>query len=142
MKFPKPQNQAEREALNSVFERISAEWGFAPGFGPSDLFQHWRKFVQEVEDGYQLSVCDFTFDLSMRDLLEEIKEAVPLRFRQEVDVALRPWDERFWLATQPSIKPIEAGVEENVKEWWFRIPKRSGPELESYLLREGLLGHR
>lgn len=142
MRFPKPKNKAEREALDSSFERIRSEWGFAPGFGPSKLLQHWQKFVQEVEEGYQLSIHDFTFDLSMRDLLEEIKEAVPLRFREEIETIIRPWDERFRLATQPSNKPIEAGIEEDAKEWWFRIPNRAGPEVERYLLAEGLLGRR
>ena len=103
-------SQEEREALDSTFARIRAEWAFAPGFGPSELLQHWHKFVQEVEEGYNLSIHDFTFDLSMRDLLEEVKEAVPLRLRQQIENAIRPVDERFKLATQPSTEPIELGV--------------------------------
>jgi hypothetical protein len=142
MKFPEPKNKEEREALGSSFERIRGEWGFAPGFGPSKLLQHWQRFVQEVEEGYRLSIYDFTLDLEMRDLLEEIKEAVPLRLRQEIEMALRPWDERFRLATQPSDRPIDAGVEEDAKEWWFRIPNHAGPEVEGYLVSKGLIGHR
>lgn len=142
MKFPKPQNKVEREALGSAFERLRSEWGFAASFGPSNLLEKWKRFVQEVEEGYRLSIDDYTHDLSMRDLLEEIKEAVPLRLREEIDVALHSWDERFRLATQPSITPIEEGVDADAKDWWFRIPYRSGPDVERYFMERGLLGRR
>jgi len=142
MKFHKPQNRAEREALISVFERIREEWGFATSFKPSRLLEKWKRFVLEVEAGYRLSIHDYVHDLYMRDLLEEVKEAVPPRLREEIDVVLRPWDELFLLVTQPSINPIDTEVEEGARDWWFRIPCRSGPELQRYLLEMGLLGRR
>jgi hypothetical protein len=142
MEFPKPQNRAEREALISAFEKIREEWGFAASFKPSMLLEKWKRFVLEVEVGYRLSIEDYTHDLSMRDLLEEVKEAIPPRLREEIDVVLRPYDEIFFLVTQPSINPIDTGVEEGARDWWFRIPYRSGPEIQSYLLEMGLLGRR
>lgn len=142
MRFPRPKNRAEREALDSAFGRVRSEWAFAPTYSPSKLLQHWEKFVQEVEAGYQLSIYDFTLDLSLRDALEEVKEAVPPRLRQEIEAALLPWDERFTLATQPSLSPIEAGTEQNANPWWFRIPKSAGPEMERYLLERGLIGRQ
>ncbi|MEO6196257.1 MAG: hypothetical protein ABIS20_24820 [Thermoanaerobaculia bacterium] len=116
--------------------------GFAASFKPSRLLEKWRRFALEVEVGYQLSIEDYTHDLSMRDLLEEVKEAVPPRLRKEIDIVLQPWDERFFLATQPSTNPVDPGVEADAKDWWFRIPDRSGPEAQSYLLEMGLLGRR
>jgi hypothetical protein len=138
MKFPEPKNDGEHEALELVFNQVRGEWGFASGFGPSELLRHWQEFVQEVEDGYKLSIYDFTFDLSMRDVLEEIQAAVPLRLRQEIEAVLLPLDERYKCATLPSEKPIDAGADENAKEWWFRIPKLAGPEVEKYLFENGL----
>jgi hypothetical protein len=127
MKMLRTKNQEEREALKAVLGEIGAEWGFAKSFGLSDLLRKWKRFVVETEEGYQLSICDFTHDLWMRDLLEQVKEAVPVRLRQELDAEIEPWDKRFLLATEPSVRPIEPV--DGAREWWFRIPRISGQEL-------------
>jgi hypothetical protein len=140
MKFPIPQNNLEREALNSITAKIRKEWGFAESFGPAGIMEKWQKFVRQVEDGYQLSIHDFTHELSLRDTLEEIKNAVPSRLGQEIEATLRPWDERFYSATRFSSKPIDFAADEGLAEWWFRIPLRAGAAIEGYLLAEGFYG--
>jgi hypothetical protein len=136
-KFPRPRGRSEREALKAAFDRIRAEWGFARSYGPSDLLRCWEKFVQEVEMGYELSIYDFLYDLSLRDLFEEIKETVPLRLRQEIDEVLKPWDERYQLATEPSDRPLEVDIGDGAREWWFRVPKQAGADVERYLFERG-----
>ena len=131
MRFPKPQDPA------AVMERTREEWGFAKSFGLSRLLEKWERFVKDVEEGYSLSIYDFTHDLSMRDLLENVKEAVPLRLQHEIDVALRSLDARFMQATQPSDRPIEPVIDEDAKEWWYRIPKHAGWDVEKYLIEGG-----
>jgi hypothetical protein len=42
-------------------------------------------------------------------------------------------------ATYPSTEAIEAG-DQDAKEWWFRIPKHAGPDVERHLLEKVLLG--
>lgn len=142
MKFPKPQGVEERNVLDSVFKEIREEWGFAKSFGPSRLLEKWERFVKDVEEGYSLSIYDYTHELSMRDLLENVKERVPVRLRQEIEVALRPWDARFMQATQPSDRPIEPVVDEDAKEWWYRLPKHAGWDVERYLIEGGFRGRR
>lgn len=137
MKPPKPKGQEEREALSKIMEEIREEWGFTKSFDLSDLLRKWQNLVVETENGYQLSIHDFTHDLSMRDLLEQVKEAVPVRLRQELDAKIAPWDRRFWLATEASERPIEPF--DGAKEWWFRIPRLSSQELTESLMAEGLL---
>lgn len=117
---------------------IRQEWGFVKSFTSADLLENWCKFVQEVETGYQLSFYDFTHDLSMRDLIEEIEEAVPVRLKREIEDVVRPWDERYFRATRPSRRSIEIDCDP-ARQWWFRVPLISGQELTSYFLREGLL---
>lgn len=141
MRPPKPQGKVEREALSSAFEKIRAEWGLAPSFDLSDLLKKWKNFVQEVGDGYQLSIYDYFHDLEMRELLEEVKAAVPSRLHQEIDLELRPLDEKFFSCTMPSTKSIETEVEEGAGPWWFRIPQHAGPDVLKYLVEQGLL-HR
>ena len=123
--------------MNAIFAKIREEWGFSSGFGLPDLLRRWHEFVEEVESGYRSSVHDFVHELSLRDLLEEIGEAVPVRFRQELEANLKPLDERFWLATEPIPNPIEP-VEE-AREWWFRIPRVAGPDLMEALRMRHLI---
>lgn len=40
------------------------------------LVADWGKFVTEVEDGYDLTIYDYSNDLSIRDLLEELIQRV------------------------------------------------------------------
>ena len=139
MNPPRPQDRFEREALDSVMARIRDEWGFVRGFDLVALLAKWRSFVVGVEEGYQLSILDYEHDLCMRDLIEEVKEAVPPRLRQEIDTAIAPWDERLRQATWFSEKPIAPPVEDDAGEWWFRIPRAAGPELRKSLFERGVL---
>jgi hypothetical protein len=97
MKSPRPKNQEEREALKKVMEEVREEWGFVENLTFRICCGSGKDFVIKVERGYQLSIYDFTHDLSIRDLLEQVKEAVPVRFRQELGVEIELWDKRFGL---------------------------------------------
>lgn len=139
MNPPSPRDRSEREALDSVMAGIRDEWGFARSFDLGDLLKKWQTFVAGVENGYQLSIHDYEHDLSMRDLIEEVKDAVPLRLRQEIEAAIAPLDDRLSQATWLSEKPIAPPVEEGAGEWWFRIPHIAGSELRKNLLERGVL---
>ncbi len=98
--------------------------------------------MREVEQGYLLTIHDFTVDLALRDLLTTVQEAVTPDLQAQIGSALEPLDTRFRAATWRSDRPIHAPLEEPAAEWWFRIPLRAGPDLELYLFGEGLLPRR
>lgn len=137
MKTIKPR-RAERESIDKIFRPIREEWGFAPSFGLPELVRCWQMFVGENENGYQLSIYDYTHDLAMRDLLEQVRLQAPPRLAQELGMELDLLDERFRRASRPSSRPIAEPMEEPAGEWWFRIPNQAGKDIQSHIMERGL----
>ena len=103
------------------------------------LLQRWQDFVVQIERGYEDSIYEYTNDLSMRDLWEDLLRGVPQGLRQELSEWIRPWDERFYKATRGAERAILPGAREPLHWWWFRVPKRIGEELGADLRFEGIL---
>lgn len=136
MRTPAPENREERQVLEAALKRIRDEWKFPKSFGLVDLLKKWQAFVAEVETGYSSSIYDYTHDLSMRDLLENLKGQVPPRLQLELSEYIAPWDKRFSAATRPVAKPIDIPTESCHGEWWYRVPNIVGSEMGEYLLSE------
>lgn len=102
------------------------------------LAERWTRFVAEVEQGYRATIYDYTNDLSVRDLWEDLLLRVPQPLRAKLLVMLTPWDDRFYEATRPVVKPLHTGAEAG-RHWWFRVPKNLSGDLEGDLQSEGLL---
>ncbi len=128
----------EVHAVRVIEQRLSERAGYSLTL--SQLFQRWREFVTQVEQGYQDSIYEYTNDLSVRDLLEEILQEVPPSLREKLASWIRPWDARFDNATTR----LERAIFSNLAPkpcawWWFRMPKRLDKELESDLRAAGVL---
>lgn len=102
------------------------------------LVNKWAGFVEEVENGYDLSIYDYTNDLSVRDLLAELLGRVDRSTQIHARQLLQEWDERFRFATMTAPKALEAAPV-NSGWWWQRIPRVVKGELETDLRAEGLL---
>ncbi len=89
------------------------------------LFAEWEKFVKEVEDGYELTIYDYTNDLTIRGLIQEIIEGVP-HAGDAIEKAVQGLDERFTEATHP--EPSMARWARRVS-WLDRLPKKLVDEL-------------
>lgn len=129
----KAHDRQERDVLEAILKAIRAEWGFARTFGLPELVRRWKSFVLEVENGHELSIHDYTHDLAMRDLLQQVKSQVPQRLAEEIRTQIEEWDARYHQVTRPSERPIAEPLEEPAGGWWFRIPVHSGKELSQYL---------
>lgn len=128
----------ERQALESAITALS-EQAEQP-LSLNGLLQQWRLFVTEVERAYKASIYEYTNDLSIRDLLQEILLKVPDSLQNKLLELIQPWDTRFYEATLPCERPLLRGVtRERPSPWWFRIPKRRGDELEDDLISEGFI---
>jgi hypothetical protein len=105
---------------------------------------HWETTVESLEtSGYPLSDDDYFYELHLRGGLERILRAVP-SIRERVDPLLNSLDERFVRATRPTVKPLGGTVKDrksvpmNEVEWWyFRYPRKFGPELTEQGFRRG-----
>jgi len=103
----------------------------------ADLLTKWDRFVTALEQVYDDSIYEFTNDLSVRDLLEEIMVHSPKGLRAKLSKEVKDVDDRFLAVTKPSNRSILKS--EQPQWWWFRIPIESGSELESDLRAEGLI---
>lgn len=132
----------EKAELARAEEKLQKECGFAAGFGLSHLVEAWSRTVQQVEDGYDLSLYDFTHDLDLRDELEEIRAGLTRRLQRALSRLLEPLDTRFFEATQQTAEPLlPSAAGETLATWWSRVPLvvRPLPEDDSW---RGLVRHQ
>ena len=109
-------------------------------FALSHHLSQWRRFVLAVEEGYQLTIYDYTNDLSTRDLLEKMVQQASCGLLARFKEQLVEWDRRFLAATRRVKRPLIPALEgEHLGWWWYRIPKTSGRELEEDLRQLGFL---
>lgn len=95
------------------------------------LMDKWSQFVTKVEEGYRLTIDDYTNSLSIRNLLQEILDACPknIGLKEWID----EWDNRLVKVTEqveePLLHPLNG---EHLGWWWFRIPINPGNELKKW----------
>jgi hypothetical protein len=94
----------------------------------------WGKLVEVVEDGYTMTVDDYTNDLDTRRWLDLAVPMLSDRVRGSLRGRLAPLDERFLAAT---VEPtgILPGCDGS---WWCRLPRVLVGELREDALRMGL----
>ncbi|HUP62969.1 MAG TPA: hypothetical protein VNA69_21430 [Thermoanaerobaculia bacterium] len=103
------------------------------------LAELWKSFVREVEQGYSMSIYDYTNDLSIRDILDDVLTRVPLGVQQELKAELESWDDRYRLATKPAVVPILPGPDVVQNPRWWRIPRVLTGELRDDFVSEGII---
>lgn len=125
---------ALKEILTSLSERAKQPLSL------NQLLRQWRDFVVRIERGYKDSIYEYSNELSVRNLLEEILHHVTPSLREELLRLIKPWDERFDKATSEVARPLSSKSMQGVTHrWWFRIPKHFGREFEGDLRSEGIL---
>ena len=144
MKAPDDDVQLDLDCEEAELLRRFVEGHYAAGRRPKgsfcDYLARWPRLVRRVEEGYALTIYDYANDLYIRKGLEDLKNEVPPSLRQKLSDWLEPWDRRFEEATRPSDRPVLfPRLERSDGEWFFRVPKRMGPELKKDLRNEGLL---
>ena len=103
------------------------------------LVHRWSRFIEEIERGYKLSIYDYTNDLCVRDILDDLIELVPESLREEILTELSPWDDRYRLATKPSTVPLLPGEDVIGRARWHRVPRVLDGELKDDLISEGVV---
>lgn len=111
----------EINLLNSITESFSkrAKHAYLQSF--NEFINKWYIFVQEVEQGYEMTIDDYTNDLTKRDLIDELLRQLPETLKNKVNTLIEPSDKRFDSATNILKEPIFR--EDNPPWWWYRIPK-------------------
>src|SRR5438046_1079964 len=109
----------EQAAVRSLEVSLSQRSRFALTL--DKLFHLWNDFVNEVEAGYGSTVDEYLNDLSTRDLLDKIVNALSESGQHKVMARIRPIDERFAQATEPDVKKsLEKFFKPGPGWWWSR----------------------
>jgi hypothetical protein len=88
----------------------------------------WRELVAQIEDGYDESIDEYTNDLSVRQLLDELLDVLPAgTVRTWVTKEVTESDERYLRATHAVAEPIFGANE--VPWLWRRVPTVLSGEL-------------
>jgi hypothetical protein len=122
--------------MDTILARLSARARYSLTF--DGLLRRWSTFVAQVEQGYSDSIYEYTNDLSTRDVLQEVLEAVDEPLRQKLTALVQPIDQRFEQTTREIGRPLTGGKTPEGR-WWLRIPQRLSGELEDDLRSEGLV---
>jgi hypothetical protein len=114
--------------------RVLHEQGWRQSWTLNQQVDSWVGLVETVEDGYRMTIDDYTNDLSVRQWLELARPLLTERVRASLDGRLAPLDERFKAATrETAVKLPGAGP-----FWWSRLPKVLVDELAEDVQRMGL----
>ncbi len=96
------------------------------------LTNKWSRFVINVENGYRLTIDDYTNSLSVRNIIQEILNVCPENAGLKEWIS--EWDNRFIKVTtvvrEPLLPPLK---EEKLDWWWFRIPINPGNAMQRWL---------
>jgi hypothetical protein len=91
------------------------------------LVEAWDRLVEQVEEGYDDNIYEYTNNLFVRDLIDQaIADPILKRFPQVRALRERvaPIDERFRAATQDG---VDMGSDDD--PWWRRrVARRAGAE--------------
>ena len=113
--------------------------------GLAGLADRWEAIADALEDGYDLTLDDWLNDMDLRDILAGALAVAPDAARTAVSAQVAEADRRFLTGTLPTGAPLwgeeiaaEEGHDPATQPWFFRRPKRPGPELAAELDDAGL----
>jgi hypothetical protein len=127
----------EAQKLDAILTSVSARAKYP--FSLSYLLQKWGDFVAQVDKGFEGSIYEYTNDLSIRDVLEEILLKAPPSLHDKIMQRVQPWDDRLHEVTRKASRPLAPGVPPDAPSWWLRIPKKLARQLEDDFRSEGIL---
>jgi len=113
--------------------------------GLAGLDDRWESIVDQLDQGYDLTLDDWLNDMDLRDILAGALAVAPEAARAAVSAQVADADRRYLDGTLPTRAPLwgeeiaeEEGHDAERQPWFFRMPKRPGPELAGELEDAGL----
>jgi hypothetical protein len=102
--------------------RVRAGHGPSARWTVSGMVENWKELVDQVERGYDEMIYEYTNDLSVRGLLEELIDALPPgSVRSWVTQEVEATDARYRAATREVNEPIHGGG--SAPWWYWGVPK-------------------
>lgn len=127
----------DRERLHVLMSQFSSTAGFQITL--ANLIKRWEQLVQEVQQGYSVSIYEYTNDLGSRDLLATTEAILSDDGKKKLSEFLLPVDDMFRRNTDPLPHSIGGQLPPPSNWWWYRVPKKLSDELRNDLNSEGRL---
>ena len=110
--------------LRRVQSELREQWSPLPELTPHQLVRTWIAIVAIVEVGYEDSWESYTNDLMTREFIAELSRRLP-RWSPRFAEWVKPWDERFRVATKEQSEPLLPALEDDEEPgwWWYRTPR-------------------
>lgn len=118
----------ELTLLDSISASFSKRAKHATTWNFNELMKEWFDFIAKVEKGYTMTIDDYTNDLTLRDLLDELLQQLPEGLKNKVSKLVEPSYARFKNATIILRKPLWS--DKNPPWWKYRLPKKLVGELK------------
>jgi hypothetical protein len=97
-----------------------------------ELLKKWEIIVNKIESGYEMTIDDYTNDISNRETIEGILNSLTKKQKKYLTII----DKRFINSTRIIDKPL-LGKFSKSKFWWYRIPQKIvGEMVDSYPVAE------
>lgn len=101
--------------------RARARHGPSAHWTVSGMVEDWKELVGQIERGYDEMIYEYTNDLSVRNLLQELIDALPAgSVRSWIAQEVEATDARYRAATREVNEPIHGGG--NAPWWYWRVP--------------------
>jgi hypothetical protein len=99
-----------------------------------DLLLIWEEVVRRIEQGYRLTLYDYTNDLGARDLLNYLSRSVSSELSRRMEAAFESTDNRFRAATVEFARGVLPRAATSDRWWYFRKPRIMVGELREDFL--------
>lgn len=118
----------EYSLLNKITADFSRRAKHATEYTFETFIKEWRDFVDQVESGYTMTIDDYTNDLSIRELIDELLQKISAPLKEKVVLLIEPLDEKLKQSTYELRNPLTK--RENPPWYWYRMPKKLVGELK------------
>jgi hypothetical protein len=126
----------EEEALRPSLRGTAAQ-------GVAELASRWIRALEDIEEGYKLTIYDYQNDLDKRLILERAALEAKGKLQHKVRRFLELTDARLKKATFTAPNPVFPGAyRQHPEAWWYtRVPKKLIGELKGDIEEEGILAN-
>ncbi len=93
------------------------------------LLKNWKNFVKECEEGYKLTIDDYTNDLCTRDIIQDVLDQVDVRLARIIHDEIKEFDDRLKKLLINTEKCVFGDCKDERRFWFFGIIKTAKGEL-------------
>ncbi len=131
IKHEKDIRTAAAKAIDDKAELGSELYDFSPEY----WIKNWNDLIDEIQNGYNFGMYDYTDSLTFRDFIQCYTDMLSSELRKKVLALVEPVDDKYRLLTDITDLTLEGSVSAySMLSWWHRrVPKKLNSEFKADL---------